>query len=721
MEANVQIDQLKYAYTKAHERILRESDALQINLTETFWKVLKDKIDHRELLNIAVRGEVRCQPKGSKVLMADGEWKNIEDMQLGEIILSVTKEGRIKREKVIDVVSGKQPTYNIIDRNGAILYSCGGEHTVPYIQKGEIREKPCKDIKGKAKDKFIMSSPTITSYRNNKDQLDIDPYTLGFWIGDGSYSGYNLDITTSNKEAIKKINGHYEIYREYSKKGTNARTYRFKPHGRLWNHLEETNLLTSGARNKHIPKKALKTNSGFRWGLLSGLIDSDGYIDKKGSISYCSASPRLINDIKELVMSLGGRCSIKECWKKCQNWETAKCYKVISINFNNEKIGLNNKLKKQRLEKRRKTKRRDVRRTAFTTQLRSDCEEVFGISISGESKYYITDNYFITKNTGKSTVVIKIAWEINKYIHKIGLNNNVHQDMWKHIFSDQTEFLRFINGNERNCCIVIDEFNSMAKTGLNATTEEALFDYYSDVFAGQYIHRVTASPDIITDKNANIILDVIGKDEKQEIVRCKLIYRDVVTKQRLTIGFVDVFVGDLIKNWQGAIRDIIEQRGVKTLDEQKRVDLWREKDFYVRYQVKKYNRMKLIKDEGVRDIRELEFADIILGTLAELEDYAKVERVDAELVNITADEVRRKHKRIYSILALNEIGQKSKAILGLYYKINKLNKKMSAKNTLPQEALVIQKTIEQAKMLVKNRVDEQKHLSALYRKYMRIE
>lgn len=323
--------------------------------------------------------------------------------------------------------------------------------------------------------------------------------------------------------------------------------------------------------------------------------------------------------------------------------------------------------------------------------------------------------------TGKSTVVIKIVWEINKYIQHIGLNSDPLKNMTKYIFSDQTEFLRFINGNERNAGLVIDEFNDMARTGLNATTEEALLDYYSNIFAGQYLHRGAASPDVVTDKNTTVILEVYGKDEANRTIRCKLKYRDVISKQQMTIGFVDIFVGDLIKGWiDSGVRDIIEKHGVRNLEDQKKVDKLRETDFYVRYQIKKYRRMDLLKKHGVRDIRDLEYSVIVLQVLEELEDYAKISRIDKELIDTVTDEVCKTNKRIYSILTVNEISQRSKAILNLYHKINDMQKKKN-KCKDPNELLVFSKTIEQTIQLLEKRVSEQKKYAALYRDYMKIE
>ena len=131
--------------------------------------------------------------------------------------------------------------------------------------------------------------------------------------------------------------------------------------------------------------------------------------------------------------------------------------------------------------------------------------------------------------------------------------------------------------------------------------------------------------------------------------------------------------------------------------------------------------MKLLKKEGVRDIRELEFSDIILGVLTELEETAKIERIDSELVNVVADEVRRKHKRIYSILALNEIGSKSRAILNIYHKINKLFKKSLGDRISPAEKMVYEKTINDLQNILEKRIAEQKHLSKIYRDYINVE
>lgn len=346
---------------------------------------------------------------------------------------------------------------------------------------------------------------------------------------------------------------------------------------------------------------------------------------------------------------------------------------------------------------------------------RIDYGEFVNIAIRGEVR------------TGKSTVECKIVKEVNLHIKEIGLNKMAMELLPNLIFSDQTEFLRFINSEHRNIMIGIDEFNRMAKTGFNATTEEALFDYYSDVFAGNYIHRCSASTNIVMDKNATFILDVIGKDDDKQITRCKLTYRDIVTNHSMAIGFVDISIGDITDVWRNkGIKQIVEIQGIKSLEDQKKVDFWRENDFYVRYQVKKYKRLDLLKKHGVRDLREPEYARCVLDTLAELEEEAKIKKVEPEVINMTVDEVRRRIGRIFSIPTLNEIGMKAKGILAIHTNVNGTHRQLEngtiGKRKLSgEELLVLKKVLLNRRNMLQKRLKEQEDLAMLYDQYTNIQ
>lgn len=62
---------------------------------------------------------------------------------------------------------------------------------------------------------------------------------------------------------------------------------------------------------KFIPKVYLYECVPFRWELLRGLMDTDGEVGREGEGIYRTSSPRLRDDVKWLVESLGGVCRVQ--------------------------------------------------------------------------------------------------------------------------------------------------------------------------------------------------------------------------------------------------------------------------------------------------------------------------------------------------------------------------------------------------------------------------
>lgn len=310
--------------------------------------------------------------------------------------------------------------------------------------------------------------------------------------------------------------------------------------------------------------------------------------------------------------------------------------------------------------------------------------------------------------TGKSLAGISVMEHINQHLKKIGLLLKASQERsikgkdkpvesynpYYHIFSDQIEFLRFITSGEENVCIIIDEWSKLGGTGINASTEEALYETYSDIFAGKYIHRINCSPRTIGDPNSNIILEVMGKDTEKKITRCKLVYRFVGEAEMITLGYVDINVAETI-----------------------------EAEFYQSYKEKKFKRMELLDKHGVRDIRELEFAEIVIETYKKLQSYANVEKVKNELIMAMVGDVRRQKSRIYSIVAENEIMTRTKGLLDMKTTISHMNKKLKSKSIekIPlDEKEEIEAARKLAEELLTNRLIEEGKLAELYGKYTSI-
>ena len=160
-----------------------------------------------------------------------------------------------------------------------------------------------------------------------KKEVEMDPYLLGMWLGDGLSDGtgfalnYKKDFETlaywekwaEENDAIVKKNDRYK-YSIVSKKNKEASSLG------LCNRVEEAPLKKylrkyNLVNNKHIPNEYITNDRETRLKVLAGLIDTDGSVRAKGhEIRICQgpANYRIIENAYTLAMSLGFSCGVKE-------------------------------------------------------------------------------------------------------------------------------------------------------------------------------------------------------------------------------------------------------------------------------------------------------------------------------------------------------------------------------------------------------------------------
>jgi len=145
-------------------------------------------------------------------------------------------------------------------------------------------------------------------------ELPIPPYFLGCLIGNGCFTKSHIDsgcvkLTTRDIEMVEKISTLGFNYCKVMDAKKVAPSYVYKD-TRLLSGLKELGLINHGAESKFIPEKYKYARIDSRKELMQGLIDTDGYVDSRGHISYTSISEVLINDIAWIVRSLGGKATI---------------------------------------------------------------------------------------------------------------------------------------------------------------------------------------------------------------------------------------------------------------------------------------------------------------------------------------------------------------------------------------------------------------------------
>ena len=153
------------------------------------------------------------------------------------------------------------------------------------------------------------------------------------WVNNGEKSilskGTAIMLATTHDTIANKVSEILKSYGHEGKLYTHTEDHEFdkgvyKHSKRTWNFKPVANLLRKyighGAINKQLPSFWVNTSAGFRWGLYSGLIDTDGtvVISALGSkaISYSTISQKLAYEISGLIHSLGMSSSVTVSQRK---------------------------------------------------------------------------------------------------------------------------------------------------------------------------------------------------------------------------------------------------------------------------------------------------------------------------------------------------------------------------------------------------------------------
>ena len=163
--------------------------------------------------------------------------------------------------------------------------------------------------------------------------LPISPYILGLWLGDGASAGGGITVGSRDiEEIVSKLQADTQfnkiIIKEYRTKVFTLRpTVQSGVKTKSLSALLKANNLY---RNKHIPREYLIASREQRLELLKGLIDSDGYISKTGICQFYNTNHTLVDQVRELVESLGYKVTEKEYTPKLNGVE---CSSAKSITF----------------------------------------------------------------------------------------------------------------------------------------------------------------------------------------------------------------------------------------------------------------------------------------------------------------------------------------------------------------------------------------------------
>ena len=185
--------------------------------------------------------------------------------------------------------------------------------------KGEVIDISVVDYMDKSntwKDQYRLFKVGV-DFPDNNEELLIDPYFLGIWLGDGTSIYPN--ITTIEPEIVGWLTTYAKQLGQSLKQGKGRHNITYRITGptskcKMRVRLRMLNLLG----NKHIPDRYLKGSKETRMKVLAGLIDSDGYLDNN-TYEIVQKNSGLMRDIVFLARSLGFACYSHPCEKTCTN------------------------------------------------------------------------------------------------------------------------------------------------------------------------------------------------------------------------------------------------------------------------------------------------------------------------------------------------------------------------------------------------------------------
>lgn len=329
-------------------------------------------------------------------------WSNMGDMQVGDLVFDMYGE----ITKVIAVSDIKEIDCFEIEFSNGEKITCDDEHR--WV--AATGSNAARDVKKKGWETLTINElfeakkqgksvivPIAKPLNLEKKELLIEPWLLGYWLGNGSSRHGNVccDISVQN-EIINKIHScGYEV-------GTVRRDERSKAVtiGIIDNfitRLKELNVY----RNKHVPEIYFRGSIEQRLSLLRGLMDSDGTIEKdRGRAIFTSTSSKLAYSVYELVHSLGENAHIISK-KQTGFGKTVLCYYV---EWFPSLSPVTLKYKKQNLKKKKLIQNRVVKSIKKVKSVPTKC-----IAVEAESKTYLVGKTMVPTHNTVLKKVLKYA------------------------------------------------------------------------------------------------------------------------------------------------------------------------------------------------------------------------------------------------------------------------------------------------------------------------
>lgn len=397
-----------------------EEGKQKITLYRPQRRIIKSLGNHNRVCCLASRQTGKALALDTPVPTPNG-WTTMGNLKDGDIVLD-NYGNPTKVIKAWDIMENR-PCYKITFDNGESIVADEGHLwlTEDFNDRRRLKRNPDSKKKNKKRTTkelyetlFYKNGATLQSNHSIRStnpvrfssiqELEIDPYIFGLWLGDGN--SYNPKITIgledidsiiSNLNKLNYLEGvNFNIYPE--KDGTISLSFIGKT---INSHKTMRKLIREYGvyGNKHIPEKYLRSTINDRKKLLQGLMDSDGSISNTNCTFY-NSNKILIDNFSELLNGLGVKHNLKE--KKYKNSHNGIIGKpMYRIHF---KCDFDAFMLERKLEKQNYSSKRENDHYIINIE-RVDSVPVRCITVDSEDAMFLCGKSFIpTSNTTLMTI-----------------------------------------------------------------------------------------------------------------------------------------------------------------------------------------------------------------------------------------------------------------------------------------------------------------------------
>lgn len=381
---------------------------------------------------VFVEGTWGCLGYGTKVMMFNGTFKEVQDVQVGDQLMGPDSKPR----NVLSLCRGKEQMYWIHQSNG-VSYRVNESHILSlkkvtparYSRKtidGKRIPDKTKIIKEKKIEIFNISvNDYINSSTNIKvktqgyvaeridfpeKQLEIDPYYLGLWLADGTTNNIKAITNTDEEieEYLKTIDPDlYKVkHAKLTHLVTNENTGFNEKFKKIYN---LTNI--SSLEEKYIPDDYIFNSYENRMKLIAGFIDGDGHYAGK-CYDITIKHKKLSEQLTYILRTLGFRvyCRHKNSTMKRKDGSVYRCL-VYRMSFSAYKE-IPCKIERKKFKNDRVIPKNPLHTEIYVEK---DCiDNYYGFTLDGDHLFLLED-LTVTHNSGKTLASVYAALQQLKF------------------------------------------------------------------------------------------------------------------------------------------------------------------------------------------------------------------------------------------------------------------------------------------------------------------